>query len=308
MSTEVQKTVNEHFTVWSVSSSAWSGTDRLNAEDLGLEEVEDIFKLGKKNLIPDDERVSLRRASQQVNALLASQGKSFLNLRGAYIIPDSKLISVNEGIERIIEKNQEILDNFLERYPMIKTEMIAEYPVLANANWPTEEKIRRKFRIHKNVFQVSGVNVNEADPLDLIAAKRHFQQELSQSYDEMVREILREAHQAIIDVCEDLTKRILETGDKVTETTLKKPKKIIEQYMNIAEVFDHREMLDEIHRLKTVVDQANAKEIREDYAMAQEFANAVREVGSNVGDLSGINAEGQRKRVLKRLDDAVVNE
>jgi len=238
--------------------------------------------------------------------LLASQGKNFLNLRGAYIIPDSKLIAVDEGIDKIVEKNQEILDNFLERYEDIKKDMIAEYPVLQNANWPTEEKIRRKFRIHKNVFRVEGVNVNESDPLDLIAAKMTAQMNLAQSYDEMVGEILKEAHQAIIEVCGDLTKRILDTGNKITETTLKKPRKIIERYMNIAEVFDHQEILNEVHRLKAVVDGAGAKELREDWAIAQEFAEAVMGIGSNVGDLSGINQEGQRKRILKRLDDAVV--
>ncbi len=308
MSTETQQVVNEHFTVWSVSSSAWTGTDKLNAEDLGLEEVEDIFKLGKKNLIPDDERVNLRRASQQVNALLASQGKSFLNLRGAYIIPDSKLVAVDEGIEKIIEKNREILEDFLTRYEEIKADMIEAYPVLANAKWPSQDKIRRKFRIHKNVFRVEGVNVNEADPLDLIAAKRKSQIDLAESYDEMVAEILKEAHNAIILVCEDLTKRILETGNKVTETTLKKPRRIIEQYMNVAEVFDHTGILDEVSKLKRVVEEADAKEIREEWHVAQAFAESVKEIGSNVGDLSGINANGQRKRVLKRLDQAEVSE
>ena len=302
---DTQELLYQNCTVWAVSTSNWTGSDKLTAEDLdkSSDEIPDIFKLGNKYLIPHELRVKLNSPRQQVQGLMNRLGRQFLpHLKGVYVIPNSNLQLAREGVETIQERQEAIVEDLLQNKDQIRWEMGNEYPQLEGIEWPPDDKIRSRFAIRKLVFTVTGVEMNEADPDDLIQAKQEFQEELKQAYDELKDEILKEAHMAIMGVCENLTARILETGEKVTETTLKKPKRIIDQYMNVAGLFDSEGIRAQVDALKAVVETAEAKEIREDWEVAQRFAETLKGLGDNIGDLSGINSEGQRKRVLKRED------
>uniref|UniRef100_A0A6M3L812 DUF3150 domain-containing protein n=1 Tax=viral metagenome TaxID=1070528 RepID=A0A6M3L812_9ZZZZ len=300
---DTQELLYQNCTVWAVSTSNWTGSDRLKAEDLdkSSEDIPDIFKLGSKSLIPHDLRLKLNSPRQQVQALMNRIGRQFLpHLKGVYVVPNNNLQLAREGIQLIQERQQAIVEDLIANKEQVRYEMGDKYPQLYNAEWPSDEKIRNSFNVRKLVFTVTGVEMNEADPDDLIKAKQEFQEELKVAYDELKEEILREAHTAIIEVCEDITKKILETGEKVTETTLKKPKRIIEQYMNVAGLFDSADIQSKVNDLRSAIEHAEAKELREDWEVAQGFARTLRSLGDNIGDLSGINSEGQRKRVLKR--------
>ena len=210
---DTQQLLFENGTVWAVSTSGWTGADRLQADDLGknADEIPEIFKLGSKYLIPDEWRVALNSSSGKVSAVMSRIGKPFF-MRGAWFVPNKYLVAAREAIDKISETQNAIVEDFLEHYYEIRQEMIDQYPVLYNATWPNEDQIRRKFKIRYVVFEINGAQVNETDPDDLIAAKRQFQSDLKAEFDEYKNQILREAHEAIIDVCEELNQKIMETG------------------------------------------------------------------------------------------------
>jgi NAD-specific glutamate dehydrogenase len=135
----------------------------------------------------------------------------------------------------------------------------------------------------------------------LIEAKRQFQVELRQAYEEYKNEIFREAHEAIITACEEINQKIMETGEKVTEATLKKPRRIIDDYMTVASIFDLGEVKAEVAKLKDQLDGVVAKDIRNDWGVAKEFASNLKALGESIGDLSGYNREGRVKRQVRQV-------
>jgi len=299
---ETEKLLFENGTVWAVSTSGWRGADSLSADDLGknASEIPDIFKLGSKYLIPDEVRISLNGASCKVAAFMSRIGKPFF-LKGAWFVPDKHLLAAREGIETIRQEQHAVVEDMLSHYPDIKQEMIEKYPVLVNANWPTEDKIRDRFSIRYIVFEVSGAEAKQADPAELIEAKRQFRAELRQAYEDYKNEILREAHDAIIEVCEEINRKIMQTGEKITEATLRKPRRIIDDYMTVASIFDLDEVKAEVAKLKNQLDNAVAKEIREDWSVQKEFAKSLKALGETIGDLSGYNREGRLKRQVRKI-------
>jgi hypothetical protein len=149
-----------------VSTSGWTGADRLQAHDLGkdAEEIPDIFKLGSKYLIPHEVRIRLNGASGKVAALISRIGKPFF-LKGAWFVPNKYLLAAKEGLEKIKQEQQATVDDLIDHKAEIQQEMVEKYPVLANAEWPSEEKIRNRFNIRYIVFEVTGAEATEADPM-----------------------------------------------------------------------------------------------------------------------------------------------
>ena len=297
---ETQELLFQSGTVWAMSTSTWSGTDALLASDLGKndDEIPDIFRLGRKFLLPKEWRVKMQGSRSKINGLFSRIGRPFF-LRGAYFVPNKNLVMAQEGWKKIEEYQESIVDDLIENLPQIKTERIEKYPVLAEAVWPNEQHVRNRFALKRVIFEVTGTSVKEGDVNELIKAKQEFQQELKQEYENLKREILAEAHRAIVENCEEIARKILATGDKITKATLKKPRQIVDQYDNVAAILDADEIRSEVDKLRTTVLTAEAKEIREDWAVAKEFATAMKKIGENIGDLTGINREGRAKRKVE---------
>jgi hypothetical protein len=287
-------------TVWSVSTSKWTGTDRLHAEDIGKlpEDIQDNIVLGKKYMLPDDWKNKLATPAQQVQALMQKFGKNFLDIRGVYFVPDQSLMLVREGLSRIEERALAITEDFIREYPEIKSSRIEAYPNLQDAKWPTPDQIRKYFKIKTVVFEVSEASINATDPEELIEAKRKFAQELHEEFDLMKENILTEAHNAIVQTCAELSNKIIDAGASITEATLKKPRRVIEDYLAVAELFDSEDVKNEVNRLKTLIDEADPRSLRLNYRAADEFGNSLRAMAESIGDLAGLTSEGRVKRAV----------
>ena len=294
---ETQELLFQSGTVWAMSTSSWSSTDALLASDLGKsdEEIPDIFRLGRKYLLPKEWRIRMQSSRSKISGLFGRIGQPFF-LKGAYFVPNRNLLLAQEGWKGIVEFQNSNVDALIENLDQIKVDRVVQYPVLAKALWPTESQVRSMFALKRVVFEVTGTSVKEGDVDTLIEAKQQFQAELKQEYDKLKEEILAEAHKAIIETCDEIAKAILVTGDAITKTTLKKPRRIIEQYENVAAILDADSIRVEVEKLKAIVNEAEAKEIRENWAVAKEFGTALRSLGESIGDLSGINTEGRAKR------------
>lgn len=291
----------ENGTVWFVSTSGYSGRDKLRPEDIGKtpDEILDIIQLGSKKIIPDDVRIRLNKPRSQVTSLMDKVGKHFLHFKGAWFVPNSRFMLAKEGLDNIQANANVILDDFIENLPQIKEEMIAEYPMLATAEWPTEKKIRRRFGVSVTVCQVQGVSIQETDAEELAEAKRKFQQDLNESYEEYKEQILIEAKIAIIEACQEISDRLAK-GEKITENSLKKPKRVVDDYLNIAEIFDIASVKLEVNNLKMRLNNIAAEQLRNDYSVAQAFAKNMKDIAGSIGDLSGIDKDGLAKRTVKR--------
>ena len=300
-----QQTFQKNFTVWTVSVSSWQGRDKLNANDLDKtpSEIPDIFKLGSKSLIPDEVRRRLMSPRAKINALmLAANARPFF-VKSLWMVPDKAFLFVKEGIERIQQEQVAIVEDVVQELywtePTLKSRMIEKYPQLYDAKWPDEYEIKKEFSITPHCFQVAGLEFNQADPDEVLAAKHQFQANLEAGYRELEDLILQEAHASLVEACETIAGKVLENADKVTETTLKKPKRVIERYTMMAGVFDNEQIKAEVEKLRLVVESVEAKTLRDHDVVAGQFAAKIREIGESIGELAGIGKSGMVKRVVK---------
>jgi hypothetical protein len=298
--TSVESQLYGNGTIWITTVSSWSGKDKLKAEDIGKtpDDILDIIELGRKKITPDDVRVSFQRPQSQITSLMSSLGKRFF-IRGAWFVPNNHFMLAKAGLEKIRENQEAIVEDLIANFPEIKATMIENYPMLANAEWPSEQKIRNRFGIKWHVCEIRGAEISDADPEELAEAKRHFQQQLTESYEEYREQIMEGAKVAMIDAIKEISEKI-ETGEKITETNLKKPRRVIEDYLNIAQIFDLEEVRTEINRLKSEVESVEAKDIRLDWNYAQQFAESIRNMAANIGDLSSLSSDGTVKRVVRK--------
>ncbi len=300
MGKDVSKTLYKNGSVWVVKTSSFTGTDRLTAKDLEKEpdDIEEIFRLGRKYIFPDKFRVKAASAPSKVAALMSVVGEPFF-LKGATFVPFKNTLAAKEGLEKIRAEHQAIGCEIADRLPEIKDEMIGKYPVLQDARWPTPQRIINKFNVSWLVFQISEVGATESDPQDLIDAKKEFQAELKQSYEDLKQEILKEAHLKIIEACDTIYDKIFETGDKITKGTINKPLRIIEKYTQVAELFDLEDIKGKVGEIKSLLESTDAKEVREDWNTAKDLGNGLKQMADELDDLSGYSADGTVKRMIK---------
>ena len=300
MENEVSKTLFQNGSVWAVSTSTYAATDNLKASDLdkNAEDVLDIFKLGKKYLMPNDVRLELGGIRVKVNAFMDRFSSPFF-LRGARFVPFKHTLIVKEGLELLRENHKKIGQKFVENYPMLRAEMIEKYPVLETAKWPSGEQILEKFQVKWVVFEVNGVGGKETDPEDLMSAKAEFQAELKAEYDKLKDETLKEAHASLIEACDAIAKKIFETCEKFTKATINKPLAIIEKYTMVAELFDLDDIKAKVVELKATLEMVDAKTIRDDWTTAKDLGNSLKKLADDLDDLSGYSADGSVKRKIK---------
>ena len=300
MENNVAKTLYANGSVWAVSTSTYAATDKLNAEDLNKDsgDILDIFKLGRKYLLPADVRIQIAGVRGKVNAFMERFGSPFF-LRGAYFVPFKHTLLVKEGLEKIRDAHLEVGSNLVAQYPALKKEMIQNYPVLENAKWPTEDQILDKFAVRWVVFEVNESGVQTTDPEDLLAAKAEFQAELKAEYDKLKDETLKEAHAALITACDTIAKKIFETGDKITKATVNKPLAVIEKYSLVAELFDLDDIKVKVAELKATLENTDAKLVRDDWGIAKDFGSKLSALADDIDDLSGYSADGSVKRKIK---------
>jgi len=287
-----------------VSTSAYTGTDSLTADDLGIVELPDIItdgeaKLGSKNLLPKEIRVRLLNHRSEIQTLMKRVGKPFVVGKSLWFVPYKQLSVLNEGISRIKVRLDATIEDLIGNLQNIKADRIAQYPALATANWKNPKEIRNSFDIKLLAFEISGVNVTQADPEELIAIKMQSRAELKAAFDEFKDLTLKDAQQAIINSCAEITEKISK-GERITESTLKKPRRVVDEYLTVAEVFDLPQVKEHVTALKKQLDDVNAQRIRDSFDLAQEFAKALENIGKQVGDLTGLSSDGSAKRVVKR--------
>jgi hypothetical protein len=296
---DTQEIMFKNGSIWVVGTSTWTGKDKLLPQDLGIsaEQVDDNISLGRKELLDKSWRIRLNRARGMVVSLMNEIGESARFLKSAWFVPDRNFLVAKEGLERVAALQAKVVEDLIEVYEQIKAERIERHPNLRDAAWLTPDKIRSQFNVKWYVFEITNTTVSEADPEEILQVKREFQEELREALDETKEMFVREAQVAIVDVCEAITNQIIiEDPQKITETTLKKPKKLIKKYLDIAAIFDAGEIKAEVEKLKTLLDETEAKTIRKDWEVARNFAKALEKAGDSIGDLSGINKEGRVKR------------
>jgi hypothetical protein len=304
MEVDLQQQFFERGCIWLISTSGYTGADSLNADDVGIVELPDIIvdgeaKLGSKYVLPKETRVKLMNFRSEIQTLMKRVAKPFVVGKSMWFVSYSKMEYAKERIDAIKARLKATIKDVVDNLEEIKAERIAQYPQLANARWKTPKEIEESFEIRIVAFEISGVNINKADPEELIALKRQSNEELKATMNEWKDLTLKDAQQAIINACAEITEKISK-GEKITEATLKKPRRVVDEYLTVAEVFDLPQVKAHVNSLKNQLDGVNAETIRNSFNVAQEFALALENIGKSVGEITGLSSDGSVKRIVKR--------
>jgi hypothetical protein len=293
-----QEIIEGKFTVWTISTSALRFKARLKAQDLNISEgdIDDNISLGSKDMISQKDRVYLSQSTGQVQGFMRYVSRRFFG-RGLYMVPESKVLATLEGLKKIRASQQERVEEFIKRYPQEKEEQARKHPNLENETWPTPEQMREYFSVSWKVFQLQAVGIKDTDPEELAQAKQEFQQELKQGYEELKKEILGQAYQDMLNSIDAIQDKI-KNGEKLLETNLKKPRQIIDQYLQIASVFDLPQVIEKVEELKSTLDGTNAKELRESPYYTKQFSESIKTLSKDLETVTGYGRDGRMKRVL----------
>jgi len=288
-------------TIWITSVNGWRGKNKLTAQDLDKEpdEILDIFNLGSKDQLPKDIQNRINRPNSQITTLMRAIGaEPFFAGMSTWFVKDKDFLACLRGMEKIRDEHQATAQDVAMNLEDIKTEMIDKYPVLETAKWPTQEQVLKKFRVTWNVCQIKGVEINETDPEELRQAKMESNRQLKNAYDEYADQYLEKAKTAMAEAVADICEKI-KTGQKITEASIKRPRKVVDEYLSIASIFDLNDLKVEISKLKTELENADAKDIRSNWNFANNFAENIRTMADSIGDLSGLSNDGSVKRRVK---------
>jgi hypothetical protein len=295
---DTQEIMEGKFTIWTISTSALRFKARLRAADIGLidYEIDDNVSLGTKEMINQKDRVYLSQATGQIQNFMRFVSRRFFG-RGLYLVPEAKILVTLEGLKKIKQAQMERVEEFLTRYDETMKEQIEKHPNLKTEPWPTPEDIRSFFSVTWKVFQLSGLEPKNTDPEELASAKAEFQAELKKGYEELKQEILGQAYQEMLSAIDAITEKI-NKQEKVSETNLKKPKAVIEQYLNIAAVFDLPQVIEKVKQVKQTLDSSSAKDLRDRPLFSREFATTVKSLSKDLQTLTGYSKDGRLKRTL----------
>lgn len=301
MNDDVESKLYGNGTIWFISVSSWSGKDKLKAEDIGKtsEDILDIIELGRKSLTPDETRIRMKRSPSQINSLMTTIGARKFFFTGAWWVPDNKFMQAKAGLDKIEDEQNATVDDLVDNFDGIKADMIDKYPMLADANWPTEQQLRNRFKIKCHVCKLEGAEIHESDAEELVAAKLEFRNQLSQTYQEYADQILEQAKVAMMESVQEIATKIKD-GMRITEKSMKKPRRVVDDYLNIAQIFDLDEVKAEIEKLKAQLESTDADTIRGNWQFAQEFAESIKGMASAIGDISGLSSDGTVKRVVRK--------
>ena len=301
MNDNIESKLYGNGTIWITSVNGWRGKNKLTAKDLDKnpDEILDIFNLGSKNQLPKDIQNRISRPSTQITTLMRAIGADpFFAGQSTWFVKDKDFLACLRGLEKIRDEHEATGIDVANNLEDIKDEMIGKYPVLADAKWPTPEQVLKKFKVTWNVCQIKGVEINETDPEELRQAKMESNRQLREAYDEYADQYLEKAKSAMAEAVAEICEKI-KTGQKITEASIKKPRKVVDEYLSIANIFDMDDLKTKIRELKDELSNADAKDIRSNWEFANNFAENIRGMAEDIGDLSGLSVDGSTKRRIK---------
>jgi hypothetical protein len=237
----------------------WRGCKRLNAEDLGLDpaNVSDrLIQLGHKRLVPREALSAFALIESRAHALV--EGSSFPFLGGiARFVPNPRLASLNEGLDRLKEEFRQAVLDFVAGYGPLRERALAEWRDAAqhlNGNaenllitieqaFPPHGEIARRFGFDTRMFQVAApeslrLEVSESiEQMEIADQRRRVaedaQRRLQSDLDGFIRESVVALREETARLAADVLATIEGSEGGVHQRTLNRVQSFIESFRSL---------------------------------------------------------------------------
>ena len=279
--------------------SRWSGAKKLDPSDLGLrpEDVPEFMRLGRKLLIPPEERNVFVQIEQ--NARNAMDRESFpFPVGGARFVPRNRILKADQELREYKDQYQAAVDSFIERYHLIREEMLQRYPEHRDKLepfYPASHWVQRSFAFSWTVFEIGETGIREGETAEVY---EQFRQNLREQVDKFLGEGVIDLRYQIQETCGKLAQRV-EQGEVITQQGLQSVKNIIQKFENLNFVGDER-IETELNRLRENLNGVSAKDLKENDALTSLLGNIAKGVAREAANISDVSAvTGGYKRRLE---------
>jgi len=279
--------------------SRWSGAKKLDPSDLGLrpEDIPEFMRLGRKLLIPPEERNVFVQIEQ--NARNAMDRESFpFPVGGARFIPRNRILKANQDLREYKEQYLSAVASFLDRYQLIREEMLNRYPEhreKLEPFYPASHWVERSFAFSWTVFEIGETGIREGETAEVY---EQFRQNLREQFDKFLGEVVIDLRYQIQETCGKLAQRV-EQGEVITQQGLQSVKNIIQKFENLNFVGDER-IETELNRLRENLNGVSAKDLKENDALTSLLGNIAKGVAREAANISDVSAvTGGYKRRLE---------
>jgi Protein of unknown function (DUF3150) len=141
-----------------VHVSKWSMESKLEFKDLGLpvEIPQELFKSGKKLLMPEEEKNKFIRLEGKARRILESHAFQF-PIAQAHFVPSNKIITVMQELDVVRVEFNKMVDVFIENYEALKTATLDKYPQyrgVLEPHYPSVSAVKSKFGFSVSNFQI----------------------------------------------------------------------------------------------------------------------------------------------------------
>jgi len=301
----------------SVHVSKWGMGTQLSKDDLNLESLPKLFKLGRKMLIDPKHLAEFTSIEGKARRYLYSNSYDF-PVAEAHFVPRKKVPQVVESLNKFRTEYQELTAKFIEKYEEYRDEILAEFPDIAEVlrpYYPAKETLNDKFSFSYSIFELSvprqfgEVDIKELINQELVLdeakeeAKAEVQKELQIQYQQSVAQLERFTEEAaralrsqIVSMCQSLIDKIARK-DLVTRTSLNSVRAEIENFRTL-NFLDDKAVADEIDKLEKVVD--SGLDFRSDAEAIAVLNNALTETLNTANNITDIpHVRGTYFRALK---------
>ena len=267
----------------------WSGGKKLTADDLGLtpEQVPEFVKLGRKMLIPQEERNAFTQVEGNARNSLERDSFAF-PVGGARFVPRNRLLDVDAKLREYQVAYQSAVDSFLDRYQEIRDAMLEKYPEHRDKLapfYPASHQIRRLFYFTWQVFEIGEAGgIREGETIE---AYQRFKDNLQAQFDEFLQDAVVDLRYQVQETCLHVAERVSK-GDIINGNSIKSLNSMIDKFTNLNFVGD-KKIEEQLSALRAKLQTVDPKELKEKEEIRKELGVMAAQIAKEAADISDVS-------------------
>lgn len=295
----------------SVHVSKWGMGTQLNKDDLNIDAVPKLFKLGRKMLIDPKHLNAFSSIEGKARRYLYSNSYDF-PVAEAHFVPKRKMPEVIEKLNRFRLEYQELVDEFIVNYDEYKQAVLDEYPDLVDMLtplYPAKATLPEKFGFRYSIFELS--IPRKFDEVDIKAvytreealseakaeAKEEVDRELAVQYRQSMEQLTKFTEEAakalrsqIVTLCQNIIGKI-ERKEILTRLTFNNVREEINNFRSL-NFLDDQAVEAEIDKLEKLVDGGlDFKNDAEALQALNSSLNSVLNTANNLADIPTVRGK-----------------
>ena len=272
----------------SLSVGKWGGAKKLDASDLNLtpEQIPDFMRLGRKLLIPQEERNIFTQIENNARNVLERDSFPF-PVGAARFVPRNRILQIDAALIGFREQYEAAIESFIDRYQLIREEMLNRYPDYRDRLepfYPPTHQIRRLFYFRWTAFEIGETNIREGETAE---AYQRFKDNLQSQFDGFLNDVVIDMRYQVQEACLHVAERISK-GDIINGNSVKSLENMIEKFMNLNFIGDTK-IQTQLNDLRSTLQTIGPADLKESAALRNQLGVMAASIAKEAADFSDVS-------------------